>query len=104
MWMCLSVCVRLGEGSSAIFGVDATWFVLIVVSCLLILSAIIVGISICVCRRREDNNLTQNATIQCKDIHTKASHYFLLLSNKSYENDSSFSIIIIIIIVFFWGK
>uniref|UniRef100_A0A1B0A2I5 EB domain-containing protein n=1 Tax=Glossina pallidipes TaxID=7398 RepID=A0A1B0A2I5_GLOPL len=53
------------ETTNTVFGMDVTWFVLIVVSLLLILSAIIVGISICVCRRQEDNTTNQNTAIQC---------------------------------------
>ncbi|XP_037934148.1 uncharacterized protein LOC119668646 [Teleopsis dalmanni] len=52
------------ESTSTIFGVDMTWFVLIVVTIVLILSAVIVGISICFCRRQEDANLNQNTTMQ----------------------------------------
>ncbi|KAI9587859.1 hypothetical protein GQX74_003705 [Glossina fuscipes] len=52
------------ETTNTVFGMDVTWFVLIVVSLLLILSAIIVGISICVCRRQEDNTTNQNTAIQ----------------------------------------
>ncbi|KAI8126754.1 hypothetical protein CVS40_3491 [Lucilia cuprina] len=43
---------------------DMTWFVMIVVSILLILSAAIVGITICVCRRQEETNNQQNTAIQ----------------------------------------
>uniref|UniRef100_A0A1A9VMY9 CUB domain-containing protein n=1 Tax=Glossina austeni TaxID=7395 RepID=A0A1A9VMY9_GLOAU len=56
------------ETTNTVFGMDVTWFVLIVVSLLLILSAIIVGISICVCRRQEDNTTNQNTAIQLFSI------------------------------------
>ncbi|XP_065359790.1 uncharacterized protein loaf [Calliphora vicina] len=52
------------ETSSTVFGMDMTWFVMIVVSILLILSAAIVGITICVCRRQEETNNQQNTAIQ----------------------------------------
>lgn len=50
---------------------DMTWFVMIVVSVLLILSAAIVGITICVCRRQEETINQQNTAIQCKQISTQ---------------------------------
>ncbi|XP_039966115.1 uncharacterized protein LOC120778394 [Bactrocera tryoni] len=57
-----SVCQS--ETAATVFGVDMTWFVLIVVGIVLVLSAVIVGISICVCRRQEESNLNQNTAIQ----------------------------------------
>ncbi|XP_011188680.1 uncharacterized protein LOC105216094 [Zeugodacus cucurbitae] len=57
-----SVCQS--ETAATVFGVDMTWFVLIVVGIVLVLSAVIVGISICVCRRQEEANLNQNTAIQ----------------------------------------
>ncbi|XP_075162078.1 low-density lipoprotein receptor domain containing lost and found [Haematobia irritans] len=52
------------ETTSTVFGMDMTWFVMIVVSILLILSAAIVGITICVCRRQEDTNNQHNTAMQ----------------------------------------
>ncbi|XP_036327613.1 uncharacterized protein LOC118740223 [Rhagoletis pomonella] len=57
-----SVCQS--ETAATVFGVDMTWFVLIVVGIVLVLSAVIVGISICVCRRQDEANLNQNTAIQ----------------------------------------
>ncbi|XP_036216512.2 uncharacterized protein loaf [Bactrocera oleae] len=57
-----SVCQS--ETAATVFGIDMTWFVLIVVGIVLVLSAVIVGISICVCRRQEESNLNQNTAIQ----------------------------------------
>ncbi|XP_054735738.1 uncharacterized protein LOC129242870 [Anastrepha obliqua] len=57
-----SVCQS--ETAATVFGVDMTWFVLIVVGIVLVLSAVIVGISICVCRRQDETNLNQNTAIQ----------------------------------------
>lgn len=57
-----------GETAATVFGVDMTWFVLIVVGIVLVLSAVIVGISICVCRRQEESNLNQNTAIQSKQM------------------------------------
>lgn len=56
----------LDETTSTVFGVDMTWFVLIVVGVLLVLSAIIVAIAICVCRRQDENVASQNTALQCK--------------------------------------
>ncbi|TMW50723.1 hypothetical protein DOY81_004202 [Sarcophaga bullata] len=52
------------ETTSTVFGMDMTWFVMIVVSFLLIISAAIVGITICICRRQEETNNQQNTAIQ----------------------------------------
>lgn len=52
------------ETTSTVFGVDMTWFVLIVVGVLLVLSAIIVAIAICVCRRQDENVASQNTALQ----------------------------------------
>ncbi|XP_067613133.1 uncharacterized protein loaf [Eurosta solidaginis] len=57
-----SVCQS--ETATTVFGVDMTWFVLIVVGIVLVLSAVIVGISICVCRRQDEANLNQNTAMQ----------------------------------------
>jgi len=56
----------IDETTSTVFGVDMTWFVLIVVGVLLVLSAIIVAIAICVCRRQDENVASQNTALQCK--------------------------------------
>lgn len=45
---------------------DMTWFVLIVVGVLLVLSALIVAVAICVCRRQDENATNQNTSLQCK--------------------------------------
>ncbi|XP_023160992.1 uncharacterized protein LOC111592813 [Drosophila hydei] len=52
------------ETTSTVFGVDMTWFVLIVVGVLLVLSALIVAIAICVCRRQDENAANQNTALQ----------------------------------------
>ncbi|KAH8369657.1 hypothetical protein KR093_000570 [Drosophila rubida] len=52
------------ETTSTVFGVDMTWFVLIVVGVLLVLSALIVAIAICVCRRQDENATNQNTALQ----------------------------------------
>ncbi|XP_034111374.1 uncharacterized protein LOC117572592 [Drosophila albomicans] len=52
------------ETTSTVFGVDMTWFVLIVVGVLLVLSALIVAIAICVCRRQDENTANQNTALQ----------------------------------------
>ncbi|XP_017021342.1 uncharacterized protein loaf [Drosophila kikkawai] len=52
------------EASSTVFGMDMTWFVLIVVGVLLVLSAMIVAIAICVCRRQDENAANQNTALQ----------------------------------------
>lgn len=54
------------ETTSTVFGVDMTWFVLIVVGVLLVLSALIVAIAICVCRRQDENAANQNTALQRK--------------------------------------
>lgn len=41
-----------------------TWFVLIVVGVLLVLSALIVAVAICVCRRQDENAANQNTALQ----------------------------------------
>jgi len=43
---------------------DMTWFVLIVVGVLLVLSALIVAVAICVCRRQDENAANQNTALQ----------------------------------------
>ncbi|EDW94186.2 uncharacterized protein LOC6533770 [Drosophila yakuba] len=52
------------ETSSTVFGLDMTWFVLIVVGVLLVLSALIVAVAICVCRRQDENAANQNTALQ----------------------------------------
>ncbi|XP_058980106.1 uncharacterized protein LOC101895950 [Musca domestica] len=52
------------ETTSTVFGMDMTWIVMIVVSILLIISAAIVGITICVCRRQEDGNNQHTTAMQ----------------------------------------
>ncbi|KAH8322680.1 hypothetical protein KR059_002975 [Drosophila kikkawai] len=52
------------EASSTVFGMDMTWFVLIVVGVLLVLSAMIVAIAISVCRRQDENAANQNTALQ----------------------------------------
>ncbi|XP_044251835.1 uncharacterized protein loaf [Drosophila takahashii] len=52
------------ETSSTVFGMDMTWFVLIVVGVLLVLSALIVAVAICVCRRQDENAANQNTALQ----------------------------------------
>ncbi|XP_022226364.1 uncharacterized protein LOC111076750 [Drosophila obscura] len=52
------------EASSTVFGMDMTWFVLIVVGVLLVLSALIVAVAICVCRRQDENASNQNTALQ----------------------------------------
>ncbi|EDW79082.2 uncharacterized protein Dwil_GK12384 [Drosophila willistoni] len=52
------------ETTSTVFGMDMTWFVLIVVGVLLVLSALIVAIAICVCRRQDENTVNQNLPVQ----------------------------------------
>ncbi|XP_017080811.1 uncharacterized protein LOC108114371 [Drosophila eugracilis] len=52
------------EASSTVFGLDMTWFVLIVVGVLLVLSALIVAVAICVCRRQDENAANQNTALQ----------------------------------------
>ncbi|KAH8286856.1 hypothetical protein KR018_002902 [Drosophila ironensis] len=54
------------ETSSTVFGMDITWFVLIVVGVLLVLSALIVSVAICVCRRQDENAANQNTALQRK--------------------------------------
>uniref|UniRef100_A0A6P4FY71 Uncharacterized protein LOC108052272 n=1 Tax=Drosophila rhopaloa TaxID=1041015 RepID=A0A6P4FY71_DRORH len=43
---------------------DMTWFVLIVVGVLLVLSAMVVAVAICVCRRQDENAANQNTALQ----------------------------------------
>ncbi|KAH8315288.1 hypothetical protein KR074_003627 [Drosophila pseudoananassae] len=52
------------DASSTVFGMDMTWFVLIVVGVLLVLSALIVAVAICVCRRQDENATNQNTSLQ----------------------------------------
>ncbi|KAI8041834.1 hypothetical protein M5D96_006103 [Drosophila gunungcola] len=52
------------ETSSTVFGLDMTWFVLIVVGVLLVLSALIVAVAICVCRRQDENAANANTALQ----------------------------------------
>lgn len=59
-------CLLPDETTSTVFGVDMTWFVLIVVGVLLVLSALIVAIAICVCRRQDENAANQNTALQRK--------------------------------------
>ncbi|ALC43841.1 CG6024 [Drosophila busckii] len=57
------------ETSSTVLGLDMTWFVLVVVGVLLVLSAIIVAIAICVCRRQDENAANQNTNLQLQVHH-----------------------------------
>lgn len=70
-----SLCID--ETTSTVFGMDMTWFVMIVVSILLIISAAIVGITICVCRRQEETNNQHNTAMQCKKKFHKSNICYL---------------------------
>jgi hypothetical protein len=47
-----------------IFGVGLTWVVLIAVCSMLLIFACLVGIAICICRRNQPSNGTNNGNIQ----------------------------------------
>lgn len=57
--------------TGTILGLEVTWFVVVVISTLLVLLVLIVAISVCVCRRGSWNNRhgnsvqQQNATYSC---------------------------------------
>lgn len=53
------------QDPSTLLGLEMTWFILIAVSSLLVVSACIVGVSICICRRNAAIASNQNA-FQCK--------------------------------------
>ncbi|KAH1024069.1 hypothetical protein HUJ05_003629 [Dendroctonus ponderosae] len=63
--------------SGTILGLEVTWFVVVLISSLLVLLVLIVAISICVCRRGSWNNShgnsvqQQNASYSCNSAHVR---------------------------------
>lgn len=70
--------------TGTILGLEMTWFVVVVISTLLVLLVLIVAVSICICRRgwnaRPGNGTVQqqNASYSCKWLTFALSHFLII--------------------------